>query len=103
MTTQCIACGIESATPVIPEPRSTNEFLSSKLWKGIRRLWLERRRRMDDRQAIKYLRTLDDALLKDIGVSRRDVMWAGRLPTSSDASVELEIIARGGIRGDRRR
>ena len=38
--------------------------------------------------------TLDDKMLKDIGVSRGDVQWASNLPLSSTATTELEIIAR---------
>jgi hypothetical protein len=44
--------------------------------------------------ALKELSSLDDAMLKDIGISRNDVVWASQLPQSVNASIELEIIAR---------
>lgn len=47
-----------------------------------------------DRQAFNYLLTLDDALLKDIGVTKQDVVYASNLPLCTDASAVLETIAK---------
>lgn len=47
-----------------------------------------------DRQAFNYLLTLDDALLKDIGVTKADVNYASNQPLSVDASAIVEEIAR---------
>ena len=47
-----------------------------------------------DRDAFRRLVALDDAALKDIGVTRNDVIWASQLPLSQNASLELEKIAR---------
>jgi len=47
-----------------------------------------------DRQAFNYLLTLDDALLKDIGVTKADVIYASNQPLSTDASTIIEEIAR---------
>ena len=47
-----------------------------------------------NRKAIQKISTLDDHMLKDIGVTRYDVKWASRLPLSEDAAAKLEIIAR---------
>lgn len=55
-------------------------------------LWQQRR---IDRDAFKTLERLDDGMLQDIGVTRADVTWASQLPLSHNASVELELIARG--------
>lgn len=56
--------------------------------------WSMRRQNKRERVALKELSALDDSLLKDIGISRGDVNWASKLPSSVNASVELEIIAR---------
>lgn len=53
------------------------------------------RQRRIDRDAFRRLVTLDDAALRDIGVTRQDVIWAGELPLSQNASLELEKVARG--------
>jgi len=47
-----------------------------------------------DRQAFNHLLALDESLLKDIGVTRNDVLWASNLPISEDASAKLNEIAR---------
>lgn len=51
-------------------------------------------KRREDRDAFKNLLALDERMLKDIGVSRNDVIWASNLPLSINASEELEKIAR---------
>ncbi|MCP4073053.1 MAG: DUF1127 domain-containing protein [Hyphomicrobiales bacterium] len=48
--------------------------------------WIQNR---VDRQAFSHLLTLDDHILKDIGLTRDDVVWASRLPVSVNASLEL--------------
>ena len=89
MTAQCITSDYNSIASVSPQP--------AKVWGQMPKLvqwWLARRRCKVDRVALKELSSLDDVMLKDIGVSRGDVMWASKLPSSVNASVELEIIAR---------
>ncbi len=54
----------------------------------------KRRNRRLDRAAMRDLLSMDDATLKDIGVSRGDVYWASQLPLSASATTELEIVAR---------
>lgn len=54
----------------------------------------ERRRQRLNRLAIRELVTLDDETLKDIGISRDDIRWASKLPLSTNAAVELEVLAR---------
>jgi len=54
----------------------------------------KRRERRLDREALKSLLTMDDKTLKDIGINRGDVQWASKLPLSTSATTELEIIAR---------
>ncbi len=53
--------------------------------------WIQHR---VDRQAFSHLLTLDAHILKDIGLTRDDVVRASRLPVSVNASLELEKIAR---------
>jgi len=53
-----------------------------------------RRQRRLNRQTVTQLTSLDDATLKDIGLSRGDVKWAGHLPDSISSAAELDIIAR---------
>lgn len=45
-------------------------------------------------RTINTLSSLNDATLKDIGISRGDITWARHLPSATDAAIELEIIAR---------
>lgn len=52
-----------------------------------------RKQRRIDNKAFKYMLQLDDAMLKDIGVSRGDVAWAGSLPMATNASLELAKLA----------
>jgi len=58
----------------------------------------KRRARRLDRKALRSLLTMDDKMLKDIGVSRGDVQWASQLPLSASATAELEIVSRRGKR-----
>lgn len=46
------------------------------------------------RRAVAGLDRLDDFLLRDIGVTRRDVRWAAELPLSHNAALALEERAR---------
>jgi len=46
-----------------------------------------------DRQAFQTLMGLEDAALKDIGVTRADVLWANQLPLSQNAAVELKLLS----------
>ncbi len=47
-----------------------------------------------DRLAFQQLLKLDEHMLKDIGVTRADVIYANNLPVSVDAAKEIECIAR---------
>lgn len=59
------------------------------------RHWIEKKyNQRINRQAFNYLLTLDDNLLKDIGVTRQDVQWASQLPLEEDAATKIEQIAR---------
>lgn len=48
---------------------------------------VERRRK--DRAAFRQMLNLDDHILRDIGVTREDVIWANNLPLSQNASCQL--------------
>ena len=43
-----------------------------------------------DRAAFQHLLSLEPKILKDIGVTRGDVLWANNLPLSVNAAVALE-------------
>lgn len=49
--------------------------------------------RQADKKALNYMMQLDDGNLKDIGISRSDVVWAGSLPVNANASLELAKLA----------
>ena len=46
-----------------------------------------------NRAAFRNLQGADEAILKDIGVTRSDVEWAAQLPMSQNAAQELQRIA----------
>lgn len=52
-----------------------------------------RREQRRDRLAFRAMMHLDDNTLKDVGVSREDVIWASQLPLSQNAGQELHKIA----------
>jgi uncharacterized protein YjiS (DUF1127 family) len=45
------------------------------------------------RRKIKALQDYDDRILDDIGVNRFELEWAGQLPLSTNAALELETRA----------
>ena len=60
------------------------------------RAWFaERERRRIDRDAFRNLLRLDDAMLRDIGVTRDEVVRAASLPLSHNAALELQALKRG--------
>ncbi len=54
----------------------------------------ERHQRRIDRDAFRNLLSLDDQMLKDIGVTRDEVRRASDLPLSVNAALELETLAK---------
>ena len=63
--------------------------LTQSLFMKIKAYLALRRQRRINRDAMKSLLSLDEATLKDIGVSRDDVLWASTLPAQENASQEL--------------
>ncbi len=61
---------------------------------NLRQWFLHRKQHRLNRRTYKDLARLDEATLKDIGLSPGDVTWASKLPYSVNAANELEIIAR---------
>ena len=49
-----------------------------------------RKQQQIDRDAFNHLLSLDETMLKDIGLRRDDVLWATKLPLSINAALELE-------------
>lgn len=50
-------------------------------------------RNWSTRRKVRALQDYDDRLLDDIGVKRFELEWAGRLPLSANAALELETRA----------
>jgi len=73
---------------------STAAAKFKKISKSITQFFVIRYNRRIDRQAFENVLTLDDRALKDIGLTREDVMWASRLPLSQDAAMRLQQISR---------
>ena len=65
-----------------------------RLLNPVRQWLLHQKQRRLNRKTYKGLSQLDDATLKDIGLTSGDVTWASKLPDSVNAATELEIIAR---------
>ena len=92
MTEQCLSthCNELQRPAFFDYPRAFGSKLIHKVY-----MWrTHRRNRREKKQTVKALRTLDEAALKDIGLSAADVTWARSLPDSISATVELEIISR---------
>jgi uncharacterized protein YjiS (DUF1127 family) len=69
---------------------ASNRYSPARLLKPVAELfrrWLARRR-------LKELAELDDALLRDIGISRGDLYWAQRMSLRKDPLQELSRVAR---------
>lgn len=77
-------------------PKSNNTSLFSRLTKGLAnnvKIYLAKRHQQKlDRDAFRNLMKLDERSLKDIGISRDDVLWASTLAGHESASQELEKI-----------
>jgi len=56
--------------------------------------WRTHRQNKISRQSFQSLLKLDDNILKDIGVTRYDVLWANKLPLSRNAASELNKISK---------
>ena len=52
--------------------------------------WRTWQKRRTDHQAFQHMIALDDNILRDIGISRADVIWASKLPLSQNAALELQ-------------
>ncbi len=90
MSTCCI--DTKSALPG-SLPKEPTNILSGLLTRLVT-WWQSMRQHRNNKKNLKPLLSLDERMLKDIGVTRGDVTWARGLPKSVDASVELEIVAR---------
>ena len=52
------------------------------------------RQRMKDRAEFRKMMLLEDRILKDMGITRGDIIWANSLPIYQTASLELGKISR---------
>ncbi len=75
-------------------------FLSGILLK-LKTAYAQRRQRKIDRDAFRSLMSLDEKSLKDIGVSRDDIIWASKLAMHENAAKELEKIRANNIATNR--
>lgn len=80
---------------------ASQQGVVSKITKIIAGTWqtlstvLERRRQhVEQRNAYRHLLTLDDATLRDIGVTRYDVEIMDRLPIHENAALHLRELKR---------
>ncbi len=64
--------------------------LLAALWTWIK----QRHEQRQDRALLQNVTALDDHMLKDIGITRNDVIWASQLPLSQNAAQELEKLSR---------
>ncbi len=63
------------------------------LWAGISAFIGAARRFTKNRMAVRYIAEMDDALLKDIGLTRHDIDRAYMAPISDDPMAELRKAA----------
>ena len=75
-------------------PSSSITTVTQNLLKRVLQFLIERRRQRINRLPISDLLSLDDNMLKDLGLTRGDIQWAGKVPSSINAAAELEILAR---------
>jgi len=83
----CPGITVETNAPGRIQTLVSSGLNSLKNWYNIRK------QRHMDRQAFTNLMHLDDSTLKDIGVTRSDVVWASKLPLSENASQRLNEIS----------
>ena len=76
------------------KPRFNTKHEIAKFFSAIKRYVILKHNQRIDRLAFRTLMSLDDALLKDIGVTRHDVIWANNLPLSENAAEKLHEISR---------
>lgn len=74
----------------------TNRLLAlTQRWlNGIKGFVVTRYEQRLDRLAFQQMLTLDEHMLKDIGITRGDVIYANNLPLTEDAAKVVEAIAR---------
>lgn len=78
----------EEIVAKLPKKASIRAIMNS-----IVTFWQTWQKRRTDRQAFQHMMALDDKLLRDIGLTRSDVIWASRLPLSLNAAVELKKLS----------
>lgn len=65
------------------QARISGSIAGTGILEKLLRNWLARR-------AIRRLERLDDHMLRDIGATRAEIRWAGRLPLTVNAALALE-------------
>ncbi len=91
MTTQCTSVPLCADTYA----ESSNAFGATigNTVSKIRNWWSARKQRRMDQKAFRQILSLSDAAIRDIGVTRSDVIWANSLPLGTNASAELKKAA----------
>ena len=93
---------IDNSTFVNHQPVKTNKVFDIpvkirtqlvKFGSYIQKYLKSRQQLRINRAAFDNLLSLDDTVLKDIGVLRDDVIWASNLPLSKNAALELSRIS----------
>lgn len=63
-----------------------------RIWVSLKEAHAQRHQRKIDREAFRNLMSLDETSLKDLGISRDDIIWASKLAMHENASKELERV-----------
>ena len=87
-------------TPAWFHVQSLQQIATDRILEGIRhsaakyKAWSTARiKRRRDRTEFRQLLAMNDAHLRDIGLTRADIYWANALPIEQSASQELEKLA----------
>lgn len=72
--------------------KTTVSTRSRSTFNAVRSWWTERREQIRSRRVFENLLTLDDAMLKDIGATRDEVIRVSQLPMNVSAAQELKKI-----------
>jgi len=77
-------------------PGGWTDRVGATLWAFVKRVWAAwqkrratRREQVVTRRAFQTLHSMDEALLRDIGVTRHEVEWASQLPMHTNAARAL--------------
>ena len=88
MTTECITC-----VDAIESSQNHESSLWSRTIGKISQFLSHRKELREKRDACNAMLLLEDAMLRDIGVTRANVEWASKLPLEMNAAEELRRLS----------